>query len=106
MLSNAPVSETRNKPYKDQIERVSKVGFDEELPTMNEYLLLIVTTQKASQKAICLYGQDPLLTYGRSSTLLDAKRSLVIGGSAAGRVGVDDDPFGPRCNGAGGCRKF
>jgi hypothetical protein len=106
MLSNAPVTETRSKTFNDQIERVKKVGFDG-LSTMKQQVLLIVTTQKASKKAICLYGQDPL-TYGRSSTLLDAKWPLMIGGSAAGRVRVYSYyyHFDNANRGAGGCRKF
>jgi hypothetical protein len=105
MLSNAPVTGTRNKTNEDQIGRVIEVGFDG-LPTMKQKVLLIVTTQKASKKAICLYGQDPW-TYGRSSTLLNAKWPLVIGGSAAGCVGVCTlHNFGDASLGAGGLRKF
>jgi hypothetical protein len=106
MISNAPVTETRKKPYRDQEVRVQEVGFHD-LPTLVEYLVVCISTQEMSQLQICLYGRNPP-TYGRSSTQVNNAASLVVGGSnpASLCIGQSLNDHSYKNYSAGGRRKF
>jgi hypothetical protein len=104
MITNAPVTETRDKNYGAQEKRVCEAGFDE-MPKFEEYLLLLISTQKITNFANCLYGRDPW-TYGRSPTKIDGI-PLSVGGSAPGCLRVRiSHYFGAEYDGVGGRRKF
>ena len=98
MISNAPITETRNKTYAAQETRVRyEVGFDGN-PTLIQSLALMIATQEKLK--ICLFGAEPL-TYGRTSTQVKGV-PLAFGGSDPGYFqvcyGNRDDEY----DGAGG----
>ncbi len=102
MISNAPITETRNKSDAMQETRVKdEVGFDGK-PTLIQYLALLIATQK--ELKICLYGEK-LQIYGRISTKV-AGYPLVVGGSAPGRLFLCHYGLGYERHGAGGRRKL
>ncbi len=100
MISNAPITETRGRSPESQETRVSEeVGFDGK-PTLIPYLVLLIATQK--ELGICLYGEGPKKTYGRTSTRFEG-RSLLVRDFIPGRLTIDcPNGWDYPCSSAGG----
>ena len=99
MISNAPVTETRDKKPEVQETRVrDEVGFDGK-PTLIGSLALMIASQK--ELKICLFGKRPR-TYGRTSTQVDGI-PVDVGSSALGHLHVSrTTTVTMRLTGAGG----
>ncbi len=104
LISNNVVKKTRKRDYDVQQQRVRRVGFDS-MPTIAEYLLLCISTQKVFN-CKCPYLGD---TFASSSTSMN-DCPLLIGGSKTSFLQVECDSdytgFADEDCGAGGRVKF
>lgn len=76
MISNNLVTETRNSGYSDQEGRMRSLGC--ELPSAQEYVTVCIFQQIFNTKY--LYWKQPF-SFGRSSSLVNGQRPLVVGAS-------------------------
>ena len=103
MISNAPVTETRNQPFDIQEKRVCDVGFDGK-PTPVEYLALMIASNK--ELGICLYGPKPF-TYGATSKHMEEQHVVVaVGQPSPGHFHIATTDSSSGYRGAGGRLKL